>query len=259
MSLQIEERAVGAAPVREWVGGAGAPLVYLHGFEQHPGAAGFLSRLAEGRRVLAPEHPGFGGSGGAAELVDILDIVLHYRTYLEALADGRGPVDLIGHSLGGMFAAEIAAICPDLVRRLVLVDSYGLWLDDHPQPDPFVIPANELDAAKWADPATWSGREPNSFDGEAADYVYYRSQNLGAASRFMWPIPDRGLSRRIGRIRAKTLILHGERDGLLVPAYAEALAALIPDARVEIIKGAGHLPMIEAEEKFLALVQDFLG
>lgn len=255
--LEPRMETLGNADYRIYRGGQGAPLVYLHGFEQHPGAAGFLKRLAESRTVLAPEHPGFGQSGGFANLTDILDLILHYRAWLTPIVAEHGPVDLVGHSLGGMFAAEIAAVCPDLVRNLVLVDAYGLWLDDHPMPDPFVIPAAEFNNAKWADPAK-AADEPNSFDGDPKHYVFYRSQNLGSASKFMWPIPDRGLARRLKHLRARTLILHGAEDGLVPPVYADAWAAAIPGAEVEILPAAGHLPMLEAEDAFIDALQRFL-
>ena len=257
MAMQVRDSVVRSTPVREWVGGQGRKLVYLHGFEQHPGGAAFLGKLAEGRQVLAPEHPGFGASGGSEHIDGLIDLVLHYRDYLEGCAQG-GQVDLMGHSLGGMFAAEIAAICPDLVGKLVLVDAYGLWLDEHPQPDPFAILPDDFAAAKWADPGNWADKEPNSFDGEAEHYIYYRSQNLGAASKFMWPLPDRGLSGRLERIRAETLIIHGAHDGFVPLAYAEAFAEGIPNARTVIISDAGHMPMIEAEAAFLDAVSDFL-
>lgn len=259
--MQAVEQTVGATPVRLWTGGeTGAPLFYLHGFEQHPGAAGFLRRLSGERSVYAPEHPGFGKSGGFEELVDITDLVLHYRSVIEPVVAASGPVDLIGHSLGGMFAAEVAAFCPHLVRKLVLVNPYGLWLDDSPMPDPFAIPAAELSRAKWAAPDVWNDREPTSFTaGDAPSYAMYRAQNLGAASKFMWPIPDRGLSRRLRFIRAQTLIVHGSEDGLVPVVYADAFRALIPSARTAIIADAGHLPMVEAEDRFIAIVDEFLG
>lgn len=256
--MKAEVLNLGGVPVRSYTGGEGAPLIYLHGFEQHPGAAPFLTKLAESRKVIAPEHPGFGESAGFADLVDILDLVLHYRAWLEPIVKEHGPVDLIGHSLGGMFAAEIAAICPDLVRRLVLVDAYGLWLDDHPQPDPFVMIPADINAAKWADPAN-AGLETNSYEGEEKNYVFYRSQNLGAASRFMWPLPDRGLSRRLKYLKAPTLVIHGAQDALVPVVYARAWAEVIEGAKVEVIEGAGHLPMFEAEGAFLDALRKFLG
>src|SRR5579871_2331150 len=91
----------GAFTVRVWESGAGRPLLYLHGFEGHAGDAPFLERLAQDRRVIAPEAPGFGESAGIEQIDGILDLVLVYRQLVEAL--GLGEVDLIGHSLGGMF------------------------------------------------------------------------------------------------------------------------------------------------------------
>lgn len=254
--MQMATETVGTAPIRVWNGGSGKPLLYLHGFEQHPGNAPFLRRMARGRAVRAPEHPGFGESEGMEPIHDIVDLVLHYRRQIEAW--GVGPVDLVGHSLGGMFAAELAALCPHLVRRLVLVDPYGLWLDDTPLPDPFVLPQDRLDAAKWFDPDA-AGREPSAFaEGAMWTAPNFRARNLGAATKFMWPIPDRGLSRRLPHVKAPTLILHGAADGLVPWCYAEAFAALLPDARAVRIEGAGHLPMVEAEDAFMAELDAFL-
>ena len=242
--------------LRVWEGGAGAPLLYLHGFEHHPGDASFLRGLATSRAVRAPECPGYGQSTGFERWRDITDMVLSWRRFIEDW--GVGPVDLIGHSLGGMFAAEIAALCPHLVRRLVLVDAYGLWDDNHPMPDPFVMPPAALAAAKWADPA-WAAREPNIFDGTPAEAAIARTGNLAVATKFMWPIAERGLIRRLPFIHAPTLIVHGARDGLVPPAYATAFAAAIPNAQVTEIAAAGHLPMVEAEGIFLEAVTAFLS
>ncbi len=135
MTLTTER--IGAADIRVWTAGTGSPLLYLHGLERHPGDAPFLQALAKTHRVIAPEHPGYGESTGFEGMRDVIDVALHYRRVVESLADG--PVDVIGHCLGGMFAAEFAATSPHLVRKLVLVAPYGLWRDDVPIPDPFAI------------------------------------------------------------------------------------------------------------------------
>ena len=248
--------SVSAFDVRVWSGGAGPPLVYLHGFEHHPGDAPYLRRLSESRHVLAPEHPGFGASSGFDHLTDLQDLILYYRALVESW--GRGPVDVIGHCLGGMFAAELAVLAPRLVRRLVLVDPYGLWLDAEPLPDPFLLAPAALAAVKWRDPACAS-RETTAFDPALGDTAAeFRTINLTAASKFMWPIPDRGLARRLPYLTAPTLVVHGEADGLTPPAYEAAWAAALPHARTAVIAGAGHLPMVEAEDAFIDLVEDFL-
>jgi pimeloyl-ACP methyl ester carboxylesterase len=257
--MKMERERAGSFDVRVWRGGSGAPLLYLHGFEHHPGAASFLARLSRNHEVLAPEHPGFGESTGFQENYDIIDVALYYRRMIESW--NRGPVDVIGHSLGGMFAAEIAALSPHLVRRLVLVDAYGLWMDDKPLPDPFALPPRELEAAKWYVPDKAPMPEPSAFDahGDAQALAIFRAHNLGTATKFMWPVPDRGLSRRLPYVQAATLIVHGEADGLIPIAYADAFARLIENSRVARIRNAGHLPMIEAEGDFISAVDDFLS
>jgi pimeloyl-ACP methyl ester carboxylesterase len=247
---------VGDFDVRVWSGGVGPPLVYLHGFEHHPGAAPYLERLARSRHVLAPEHPGFGASTGFDRLTDLQDLILYHRALVESW--GHGPVDVIGHCLGGMFAAELAVLAPQLVRRLVLVDPYGLWLDADPLPDPFLLAPAALAAVKCSDPACAS-RETTAFDPALGDTAAeFRTINLTAASKFMWPIPDRGLVRRLPYLTTPTLVIHGEADGLTPPTYEAAWAAALPHARTAVIAGAGHLPMVEAEDAFVDLVEDFL-
>jgi pimeloyl-ACP methyl ester carboxylesterase len=151
-------------------------------------------------------------------------------------------------------------VSPHLVRRLVLVDAYGLWLDDNPLPDPFALAPRDLESAKWCDPKQAPIPEPSAFDGgdDPDALAIFRAQNLGTATKFMWPIPDRGLNRRLPYIKAPTLIVHGEADGLIPMAYAQAFARLIPNARIATIRNAGHLPMIEAEDEFISTVNDFL-
>ena len=156
----IHRRAIGPFAVDVWEGGTGSPLLFLHGYERHPGDAAFLRRLAQHHHVWAPEQPGYGTSVGGEQIHDILDLVLFYRALIRDL--DAGPVDLVGHSIGGMLAAEIASIAPDVVRRLVLVDAFGLWLDEEPAMDPFGARDAVL-KAKWHDPANRPNPEPTNF------------------------------------------------------------------------------------------------
>ncbi len=255
----IHRRAIGPFAVDVWEGGTGSPLLFLHGYERHPGDAAFLRRLAQHHHVWAPEQPGYGTSVGGEQIHDILDLVLFYRALIRDL--DAGPVDLVGHSIGGMLAAEIASIAPDVVRRLVLVDAFGLWLDEEPALDPFGARDAVL-KAKWHDPVNRPNPEPTNFvrdpdDAQAASL--FQARNYGAATRIMWPIAERGLRRRIRYVTAPTLVVHGSDDGLLPVGYAEAMVRLIEGASLVVIDQAGHYPMLEQEDAFIDAVEAFLS
>src|ERR1700761_2636898 len=104
---------IGTFTVNDWTGGSGSPVLFLHGFERHPGGASFLQKLAETHTVYAPEQPGYGSSTGFEHVQDIFDLVLFYRAYVESL--GVDKIDVIGHSTGGMLAGELAVLAPQLV------------------------------------------------------------------------------------------------------------------------------------------------
>src|SRR4029453_19264937 len=114
-------------------GGSGAPLVYFHGagglLKDNP----FLDQLAQRYSVFVPELPGYGESTGEQLLADMLDFTLHGWDVVDALRLTRP--HLVGHSMGGMIAAEMACLAPRDLSKLALVDAAGLWLDEHPIPD----------------------------------------------------------------------------------------------------------------------------
>jgi pimeloyl-ACP methyl ester carboxylesterase len=255
----VSTRTVGPFEVRVWETGYGRPLVFLHGYERHPGPASFLERLGEHHQVLAPEQPGYGTSTGFDEVQDLLDLVLFYRELVKAF--GSGPVDLVGHSTGGMVAAELAIIAPEQVRRLVLVDAFGLWLDDEPSQDPFGG-AKEVLAAKWFDPEAKPDPEPTNFEADPEDpyaAIVFQAHNLATATKFMWPMAERGLRRRLPYLDVPTLVLNGAADGLVPPNYAREMAGLISDARLTLIEGAAHYPMFEQEDAFVEALESFLA
>lgn len=252
--------ANGAFKVNVWsAGSGGTPLLYLHGFDGSVGEPQFLQRLAETRQVTAPEHPGFGTSTGIEQIDDIIDMALYYRQFIETM--GFGQVDIVGHSLGGMFAAETAAISPYLVRKLVLVAPFGLWLDETQIPDLFIMSPTALQRNTWHEPESPVAQQVLSnltagVSGPAA--VVTRAMNLSAAGKFLWPIPDRGLKKRLALIKAPTQVIVGASDKLIDPVYGRAFADRIAGAQVDVVEDAGHLPQFEQEDEFVRLVTKFL-
>ena len=242
-------------------GGSGAPLVFFHSagglLRDNP----FLERLAQGYHVLAPEWPGYGESTGEELLEDMLDFALHGWDLIDVL--GLRRPHIVGHSMGGMLAAEMACLAPHDVGKLVLAAPAGLWLDEHPIPDIFALLPFQLAEVLFHDPqrgqALLTGGADLS-DMEALKEFYIASQRrLAMAGKILFPIPNRRLSKRLYRLGAETLLVWGASDRLIVPAYATRWQALIPRARIEMLDGAGHMLPYEQPEAFSKAVQAFLG
>jgi pimeloyl-ACP methyl ester carboxylesterase len=237
--------------------GAGEPpLVFLHGWERPWHEAPFLEALARTRRVITPVHPGFGESTRDIASNDMHNAVVFYQELIDVL--GLEKFDLAGHSLGAMFAAELAVVSRERVRKLVLVDALGLWDDAAPVPDFMGMAGRRLQALLWAD--TDNGPlllPPLSQDPTEANVL--RTANLAAAGHYLWPIPDRGLSARLHRIKAPTLLVWGEKDGVVPPVYGKHFQAAIAGSQLEILAEAGHFPNIEQPERFVSVVEDFLA
>jgi pimeloyl-ACP methyl ester carboxylesterase len=239
--------------------GSGEPLLFLHG-SGGLNDGQYLDMLAERFTVYTPWHPGFGPSEGLEHIDDIVDLALYYHDVMDEL--GIESAHIVGHSLGGMLAAEIAALCSHRVRRLVLVNPVGFWRDEAPVLDFFAVTPDKLLPYLWHDPQSETVREafraPEGADG-VMEAMYEQMRSLTAAGKFLWPIPDRGLKRRIHRIQAPTLIIWGESDGLVSSSYAEDFRSRIKNSRAEILPECGHFPMFEKRDDFVRLVTAFLG
>jgi pimeloyl-ACP methyl ester carboxylesterase len=239
--------------------GEGDPLLFLHGAGGLQGWPLFLESLARSFRVIAPDHPGFGRSEGLEHLDDVVDLALYYTELIATM--GLDQPYLVGHSLGGMIAAEVAAIAPDVVSKLVLIAPLGLWLDDHPVMDFFAATPEELATAIFHDPgsaiATELLRVPSDPEAQL-EAVLERTKNLSAAGKFLWPLPDRGLKKRIHRIVAPTLLLWGASDRLVPPIYGEAFLKRIQRARLTLFTGASHMLPFEKDDELVEVVTDFL-
>ena len=218
-------------------------MVFLHGvggLTWDP----LLDAMAADHRVIAPEHPGAGTSQGLDYVETLWDLVLYYDELLDVL--GLPAVSLVGHSFGGMVAAEIAATSPERVDRLVLIAPLGLWRDDHPVPDISGVPrASVADLLPAADPG-----DPES--------LLRASMTMASILQFIWPLPDKGLRKRLYRVHAETLVIWGEDDRIVHPAYGDDFVAAIANARLELVPAAGHLPQLEQPDRTTALVTEFL-
>src|SRR3954453_18269578 len=161
-----------------------------------------------------------------------------------------------------MMACELAAHKPERVSKMVLLDPIGLWRDDAPVAPYMLMTPEDLAGTLFhnlnAQPVQeflTMPTDPKELGIRIAESVWA----LGTTGKFVWPIPDKGLKKRIHRITAPTLIIWGKQDGIVPPIYAQEFADRIGGARVEMIDGAAHLPQIEQTEKVSKLVADFLA
>ncbi len=246
---------------RVHIAGSGPPLVFFHGafgLRWDP----FLDALAERFTVYAPEHPGTtpGEPDAVRPLENLWDLVLYYYELFDRLGL-RAPA-VVGHSFGGMVAAEVAATAPERVSRLVLIDPIGLWRDDTPVKNWMVMLPTDLAKLAFADPDGPLARQmltPPTDPEAAVDAQIQMTWALACTGKFVWPIPDKGLKKRLHRISAPTLLIWGRQDGLVPPVYAQEFAARIRNARVELIDRAAHLPHLEQMDTVVRLIRDFLA
>ena len=240
--------------------GSGEPLVYLHGAFGYRGWHPFMDALAEDFTVFAPIQPGFVDSApGPDDIDDLLDLTLYHFDLLDAL--GLESPNIVGHFLGGMIAAELAALRPDSISKLVLAAPAGLWLEDEPGVDYFATPLEELRGVLFADANSDAAKsvmpEPQD-DLERGTQIIERVRSLATVGKFLWPIPDKGLKKRMSRITAETLIVVGEQDKVVPSSYGGEFASRIPDAAVHTMAGAGHMMMIEQPQEFAEVIKGFL-
>jgi pimeloyl-ACP methyl ester carboxylesterase len=239
--------------------GAGRPLLFLHGGAGPETSAPFLDALARQYRVLAPAHPGFGHSSLPESFDGVDDLAYFYLDFIDAL--GLDQITLAGHSFGGWIAAEIAVRCCHHLSRLVLIDPIGIKIggrETRDVADIFALSAAELARLRYHDPSAFP--EPD-LTALADDELAIIARNNASLALFIWnPYAHnpklRGL---LHRISVPSLLIWGESDGIVTPAYGAAYQDAIPGARLATIAGAGHRPYLEQPEAFLAALNGFLA
>lgn len=240
--------------------GDGAPLVYLHGGGLTRLWLPFLEALAAHHDVIAPEHPGFGATPLPDGFDGFDDLVLHYDGLLDALELDR--IHLVGHSLGGWIAADLAVYYPRRFASLTLITPTGLRLLDAPLIDTFRMTPPQRRAA------LFNGRDAHhaqlfADEGVTAELIQDFTEQATLA-RLTWnPRYDRKLDARLRRVRAPTLVIGAQDDRVVPTAMAARFAELIPGARLLTAPGApgepsGHVPHVEDPDRMAAAVREHI-
>ena len=247
--------AAGRVEVTVSTVGDGQPVLLLHGGAGPQSVTAFADLLADtyGVQVLLPTHPGFGGTPRPETLTTIGGLAALYLGLLEEL--DLVDVTVVGNSIGGWIAAEIALLASPRVSRVVLVDAVGLALASDPIADFFSLTMDQVAELSYAD--------PNAFriDVEAMPELAKATMAGNRAALALYggtTMADDSLLSRLPAITAPVLVVWGPADRIVPPSHGKAYAAAIPNARLVLVETAGHLPQIEQPVALAAAVGDFV-
>jgi pimeloyl-ACP methyl ester carboxylesterase len=234
--------------------GAGQPVLLLHGGGGPQSVSAFGQLLASSRpaRVITPVHPGFGGTPRPDSLSTVGGLADLYASLLDAL-DLRDVI-VVGNSVGGWIAAELALRAPGRIATVVLVDAAGLEVPGHPVADIFPLTPAELSRLSFydpdafrIDPAAMTDEQRRVQAGNRAALAVYAGESMA----------DPGLQARLAGLSRPVLVVWGEADQIVDLDYGRAYAAAIPAAQFRVLPRAGHLPQLEAPAALAEAVWDF--
>ncbi len=238
--------------------GAGAPILFLHGAGGVRPDDPFLALLAQNRHVVVPSHPGFGRSA-LPDWLDSVDDIAH--VHLELLDQlGLREVDLIGTSIGGWIAAEMATKVPERFPHVVLIAPVGVKtgpVDKLDIPEMFAIPQDKLQRLLFHDP----DRFRPDFKALSDEQLAIMARNRETLALLAWEpyMHNPKLIHRLHRVTAPTLFLRGESDGLVSADYLERYARLVPNSKFVTVAQAAHVPQLEQPQATADKVLAFLG
>ncbi len=235
--------------------GSGQPLLLLHGGGGPQAAMPFFDRLAERFDVIAPVHPGFAGTRIPDQFDDIEDLVYLYLDLMDAL-DLKDAV-LMGFSMGGWTAAEIAVRTTHRLDKLILVDSVGVKPGDRETrdiADVFGLPGPDIAKLMFHDPS--KGPDLGAMTDDQLTMI---AANRIALAMYTWDpyMHNPKLPQRLHRVDVPTLLIWGESDGLVTVDYAKAFQGMIPGAKLVTVAEAGHSPQVEQPDVFIDHVISF--
>jgi pimeloyl-ACP methyl ester carboxylesterase len=245
--------------VRMLRGGDGPPVLFLHGANGLPQWLPFFQQLAQSCDVRVPEHPGYGTSDNPPWLRNVGDLAMYYLDFLDGLGGlGIDKVHLVGHSLGGWTAAELAVRSCARLASLTLLAPAGLRIKGVPSGDNFIWAPDEAVRNVYHDQSIAERILALPVSDEDADIALtnrFTSAKFGWDPRWYNP----SLERWLHRISVPTLVIWGAEDKLFPKDYAARWGERIPHAAVEIIPECGHVALAEKPDLTARGILDLIG
>lgn len=255
MAYKDEFLSVAGCKAHVMRGGAGGPLLYLHGASGAPVWQPFMEKLAETHEVIVVEHPGFGQSEHPAWLDSMSDLAYFYLDLIDQL--GLKNIDLLGGSIGGWLALEIAIRDSSKLRSIGLIAPAGIHVKGLRKADIFMWSPQETARNLFHDQ---SYAEAILAAPSTPESLLTMLQNRLTTAKLAWQprLHNPDLPKWLHRIKVPTLIVWGDEDKIIPPAYGPHFAQLIPGARLETIPAVGHLPQTEKPEQFVGIYNRFI-
>ena len=230
-------------------------LLYLHGTSLGNLWLEYHQRLASSFRVIAPDIPGFGKTERPDLMRDMDDYVLFFRDMLDAL--GLDKVNLVGHSLGGWMAAEVAVWYPERINKLVLSNAAGIRVKGTPIANLFALNPQETLDVCFDDVMAAMPLMPAEMN---VDYFLVQYRERQTLASLAWnPGFDRKLERRLARLTCPTLIIWGINDRLIPAVYGDVFHQKIAGSKLVTLSGTGHMPMFEKAQEWADAINEFLS
>jgi pimeloyl-ACP methyl ester carboxylesterase len=250
--------SVGGIRAHTLIGGSGAPLLVLHGAGGPNGWRRWHAALAEQFTVYVPSHPGYGLSDSAEWMESPRDLACYYLWYLDVLRLERATI--VGHSMGGWTAAELAVMNPRAVDRLVLVSAVGLKPEQGEILDIFYYPMDQLTKLVYHDMGQIPEYEELFGTPPTPEQQDLALRARETSARLTWKpyMHNPRLPRFLPRVSNPALIVWGKQDQIVPVICGEQYERLLPNATLKVIDGCGHSPMVERPDDFVPIVQEFL-
>jgi len=240
-------------------GGHGAPLLLLHGAGGNPGWLPYHQALAQHFTVYAPSHPGYDQSSRPDWIGTMNDMAHFYRQLIEAL--DLAPTRLMGFSMGGWLAAEIAAMCPPYVQSLVLVDAAGIKPEIGEIAEILMVSQDVAKKLRFYDPTQVPDYEALVNRQLTPEQEASLWRNREMTSRLCWKpyFHNPKLPAYLQGVKVPTLIVWGREDAIIPLNCGELYHQALSGSTLQVIDRCGHSPALEKPEIFLKAALGFLS